>query len=105
MMARKRSWLRADDASAPVLPPDLVARVRADLLANIHEAKRPVLLDEDIQRAWRTIYWAAIDDFVGGPPESSGVDMKRAPIVQRQPAPSSFLVGAIMKWGRLPWAK
>ena len=94
MSTRQPSWLRAGDGSAPVLPPELVAQVRADLLANIPEAKRPVLLEEDIQRAWRTIYWAAIEDFVARPP-----------VAPLKPAPSSFLVGALMKWGRLPWSR
>jgi len=94
MSTRQPSWLRVGDGSAPVLPPELVAHVRADLLANIPQAKRPVLLEEDIQRAWRTIYWAAIKDFVARPQ-----------VVHVKPPPSSFLLGALMKWGRLPWSR
>lgn len=43
---------------APILPKGLVEAVKADLLANIPLEERPLILSEDIQRAWRTIYWA-----------------------------------------------
>jgi hypothetical protein len=42
---------------SPPLPKEVVDAVKADLLANIPVNQRPLILSEDIQRAWRTIYW------------------------------------------------
>lgn len=88
-MAREPSWLRAAiPDGVPPLPDELVVQVKADLLANIPHAERPRLLDEDIQRAWRTIFWAAVRDFMVLPAD------------RPKPAPSSFLAGVLLRWGK-----